>query len=83
MLNEERVCMEQTVRISDFYMPMLARLSDDDKLDIISKLVVAIRSKSSAGKARPDLRTCFSGEWENEKTTTRVADELRAARCYE
>ena len=28
--------MDQAARVSDFYMPMLARLSDDDKLDIIS-----------------------------------------------
>ena len=62
---------------------MLARLSDDDKLDIISKLAVTIRSKSTVEKTKPDLRTCFSGEWENEKTTTQVADELRAARHYE
>ncbi len=75
--------MKQAVRVSDFYMPMLARLSDDDKLDIISKLVVTIRSKSTVEKAKPDLRTCFSGNWENEKTTTQVADELRAARHYE
>ena len=75
--------MEQAIRISDLYMPMLARLSDDDKLDIISKLVVTMRSKPTVGRAKPDLRTCFSGEWENEKTTTQVADELRAARHYE
>lgn len=75
--------MEQTVRISDFYMPMLARLSDADKLDIISKLVITMRSKPKEQKKKPDLRTCFSGEWENDKTTTQVADELRAARHYE
>ncbi len=62
---------------------MLTRLSDDDKLDIISKLVVTIRSKSKQARVRPDIRTCFSGEWENEKTTTQVADELRASRYYE
>lgn len=75
--------MEQRSRISDFYMPMLARLSDDDKLDIISKLVVTMRSKTAIEKVKPDLRTCFSGEWENEKTTMQVADELRASRHYE
>ncbi len=75
--------MEQTVRISDFYMPMLTRLSDDDKLDIISRLAVTIRSKSVAKREKPDIRTCFSGNWENEKTTVQVADELRAARHYE
>lgn len=54
--------MEQTVRISDLYMPMLARLSDDDKLDIISKLVETMRSNSSVRPRKPDLRTCFSRE---------------------
>ena len=75
--------MEQTVRISDLYMPMLEKLSDDDKLDIISKLVVMIRSKSKTNKVRPDISSCFSGEWENEKTTTQVSDELSASRYYE
>ena len=59
---------------------MLGRLSDDDKLDIISRLVVNMRSKSHENKRKLDMRTCFSGEWENEKPTTQVADELRAAR---
>ncbi len=75
--------MRQGARVSDFYMPMLARLSDDDKLDIISKLVITMRSKTKVEKTKPDIRTCFSGEWENDKTTTEVADELRAARYYE
>lgn len=69
--------------MSDFYMPMLSRLSDDDKLDIISKLVITIRTNTTAAKVKPDLRTCFSGEWENEKPTTQVADELRASRHYD
>lgn len=75
--------MEKTARVSDLYMPMLARLSDDDKLDIISRLVITIRNSSKAEKAKPDLRTCFSGEWENDKTTTQVADEWRAARYFD
>lgn len=75
--------MEQITRVSDFYMPMLTRLSDDDKLDIISKLVITIRSKSNIKKVKPDIRTCFSGEWDNDKSTSQVADELRAARFYE
>lgn len=62
---------------------MLARLSDDDKLDIISRLVITIRDSSKEEKTKPDIRTCFSGDWENDKPTTQVADELRAARYYE
>ncbi len=76
--------MEQTLRFSDLYMPMLARLSDDDKLDIISKLVVTIRSKSKAEKAkRPDISTLFSGDWENDVPADELADRYRASRYYD
>lgn len=75
--------MEQTARISDLYMPMLERLSDDDKLDIISKLITSMRQKTRKEKNIPDLRTCFSGDWENGKSTIEIDDELRADRVSE
>lgn len=58
-------------------------LSDDDKLDIIAKLSVTMRKSGNGKKKRPDIRTCFSGEWENDKPTDVVADELRESRYYE
>ncbi len=75
--------MEQTARISDLYMPMLERLSDDDKLDIISKLITSMRQKTHKENNIPDLRTCFSGDWENGKSTIEIDDELRADRVSE
>lgn len=75
--------MIRSLNISDFYLPMLVNLSDDDKLDIIAKLSVTMRKSNKAKRERPDIRTCFSGEWENDKPTDVVADELRSSRYYE
>ena len=58
--------------ISDMYMPILSSLSDEDKLDLISKLSDSIRLKSASKPCRPDLRTCFSGDWSG-----MVAENLR------
>lgn len=64
------------------YLPMLMGLSDKDKETIIMSLSSSI-GKNSRKVSRPDIRTCFSGHWEEGKTTDVVADELRAARWYD
>lgn len=71
-----------TISITDMYMPILSMLSDDDKLDLIEKLTRSMHSKYRTKVKRPDIRICFSGEWEPEKTATQVADELRAERHF-
>lgn len=75
--------MIRPTSVSDFYMPMLLNLSDDDKLDIIAKLTSTMRSSSKKKHTRPNLLNCFSGDWDNEKSSTEVADELRASRYFE
>lgn len=75
--------MIRSTSVSDFYMPMLLNLSDDDKLDIIAKLTNTMRSSSKKKNSRPNLLNCFSGDWENEKSSKEVADELRASRYFE
>lgn len=50
--------------ITDMYMSVLASLSVDDKLDLISKLSSSIKNNSQADFASVgDLRTFFCGEW--------------------
>lgn len=71
-----------THHVSDFYMPMLLNLSDDDKLDLIARLSFTMHSVNKK-KARPDIRHCFSGDWENDKPTHELAREWRTARHYE
>lgn len=75
--------MQTTVRPSDYYMPLLAMLSNDDKLDIIAKLSSTMHSSRLGGSPRPDIRTCFSGSWDNDKSSVQVAEELRASRYYD
>lgn len=61
-----------TRSISDMYMTVLSSLSDEDKLDLISKLSDSIRLNSASKRVRPDLRTCFNGDW-----TGMVAEDFR------
>ena len=56
--------MFETTSITDMYMLILASLSPDDKLDLIAKLSASMKEKVASCK-RPDLRTCFSGDWSN------------------
>lgn len=56
--------MFETTSITDLYMLILASLSPDDKLDLIAKLSASMKEKSEVSK-RPDLNTCFSGDWSN------------------
>lgn len=64
------------------YLPMLMGLSDKDKETIIVSLSSSIGTNSPK-VSRPDIRTCFSGHWEDGKGTDIVADELRTARWYD
>ena len=68
---KERV-MTGSHSITDMYMTILSSLSDEDKLDLISKLSESIRMKRISNRVRPDLRTCFSGDW-----TGMVAEDMR------
>lgn len=56
--------------ITDMYMSVLASLSVDDRLDLISKLSSSIKKDTRPAIVDNDLRTMFCGEWGN-------ADELR------
>lgn len=56
--------MFETTNITDMYMLILASLSPEDKLDLIAKLSESMKEKLTSYK-RPDLRTCFSGDWSN------------------
>jgi hypothetical protein len=64
--------MVGTISITDMYMHILSSLSDRDKLDLISKLSESMRNDADTKRIRPNLRTCFKGDWSNVD-----ADELR------
>ena len=55
--------MVGTISITDMYMHILASLSNRDKLDLISKLSESMRNDADTKRTRPNLRTCFKGDW--------------------
>ena len=72
----------RTLNVSDNYMPMLSFLSNDSKMDIIVKLTSMVKDSMKEKVSKPDIRTCFSKEWDKNKSATEVADELRNSRCF-
>ena len=52
-----------TRSITDMYMIVLASLSNNDKLELIAKLSDSMRSGADRVRKRPNLRTCFKGDW--------------------
>ena len=57
------VNMIATRNITDMYMVVLASLSNSDKLDLIAKLSSSMRDSANRKRLRPNLRTCFKGDW--------------------
>ena len=49
--------------VSDLYMIILASLSNSDKLELIAKLSDSMRTTADTRRRRPNLRTCFKGDW--------------------
>ena len=52
-----------TRNITDMYMVVLASLSNNEKLDLIAKLSSSMRDGADKKRMRPNLRTCFKGNW--------------------
>ncbi|MBP5339615.1 MAG: hypothetical protein J6Z14_10015 [Prevotella sp.] len=52
-----------TRNITDMYMVVLSSLSNSDKLDLIVKLSNSMRNEADKKRMRPNLRTCFKGDW--------------------
>lgn len=52
-----------TRNITDTYMIVLSYLSNSDKLELIAKLSDSMRSGADTVRRRPNLRSCFKGDW--------------------
>lgn len=61
--------MFETTSITDMYMLILSSLSPNEKLDLIAKLSASMKEPFVSSK-RPDLRTCFSGDWNDIDVST-------------
>lgn len=69
--------MEKTMSISDVYMPVLLNFSKEDKLNIISQLTASLKDNYTEKKDDMNIFNCFSGDWENEKSTAEVVASYR------
>ena len=47
----------------DTYMVVLSSLSNSDKLELIARLSNSMREDADKKRMRPNLRTCFKGDW--------------------
>ena len=65
--------MEQALNPVDWYMKLLAPLSPDIKLDLISKLSESLKDTHKSS----DFFSALSGAWEDD---TSVEDEVRKIR---
>ena len=68
--------MRTTNSIADVYMPVLLNFSNADKLNIIARLAASMNENASK-VVDDDLLNCFSGNWENDKSTADVVAEYR------
>lgn len=64
--------------INNAYMDMLATLPNEDKLDLISKLVKSIKTAVTPAQKDKDMFAGFSGDWGEGMTSEEYADMLRS-----
>jgi hypothetical protein len=67
-----------TIKVSDIYMDMLSTLSNEDKLDIISKLVKSMKNAVKSDAKTKDIFAGFSSDWGGDLPTEEYADILRS-----
>ena len=67
-----------TVNVNDVYMDMLGTLPNEDKLDLISKLVKSMKKAVAITKEPKDVFARFSGDWGEGMTTEEYSDMLRS-----
>lgn len=67
-----------TVNVNDVYMDMLGTLPNEDKLDLISRLVKSMKKAVAITKEPKDIFARFSGDWGGSMTTEEYSDMLRS-----
>lgn len=67
-----------TINMSDAYMDMLSTLPNEDKLDLISKLINSMKHAVSKKIKTKDVFANFSSDWGGNMTTEEYADMLRS-----
>lgn len=67
-----------SLKASDVYMDMLETLPNEEKLDLISKLVKSMKKAVTVKKNPKDIFARFSSNWGGDMTTEDYADMLRS-----
>ena len=69
--------MESTRSLSDIYMPVLLNFSKADKLNVIAQLTASLKDSNAEKESNMDIFKCFSGSWEDEKSTADIVASYR------
>ena len=67
-----------TLKASDVYMDILDTLPNEEKLDLISKLVKSMKKAVIVKKKPKDIFARFSSDWGGDMSTEDYADMLRS-----
>ena len=67
-----------TFNINSVYMDMLGTLPDEDKLDLISRLIKSMKGAVTTKENTKDIFTKFSNDWGEGMSTEEYADMLRS-----
>jgi hypothetical protein len=67
-----------SLKASDVYMDMLETLPNEEKLDLISKLVKSMKKAVTVKKNPKDIFARFSSNWGGDMSTEDYADMLRS-----
>ena len=64
------------------YMSMLSSLSNDEKLDLITKLSESMRKKKTNPERTKELFSRFNEDWGGNRTPEEIAEDLRNSRVF-
>ena len=74
--------MINNLSVTDIYMSMLSSLSNDEKLDLITKLSESMRKKKTNPKRTKELFSRFNEDWGGNQTPEEIAEDLRNSRVF-
>ena len=74
--------MITNLSVTDMYMSMLSSLSNDEKLDLITKLSESMRKNKSNPKRTKELFSRFNEDWGGNRTPEEIAEDLRDSRVF-
>ena len=72
-----------TINVNDVYMDLLGTLPNEDKIDLITRLVKSMKKTVSAKKEPKDIFACFSSDWGGDMSTEDYTDMLRSENVEE